>query len=240
LESLGIILKKAREESGLTQTEIAEKMGKSKRTIQYWEQGRSEPDTLALKELMKLLRFSLPDKSANIAPSDENAGQPEPYYKKRLKQKIAENPERDGIIFVPINAQAGYTRYYVDPVFINQLERIYMPGFPYKGNRYRIFEVDGSSMEPTFKEGYFVVCERVEKEMWHTIPDYYAYVVITSEQVLLKRIFKKSDTVFIMISDNEEFYNQFTLKISDIREIWQVKRKMDWEMAPPKRFEINI
>ena len=95
-------------------------------------------------------------------------------------------------------------------------------------------------MEPTFKEGYFVVCERVEKEMWHTIPDYYAYVVITSEQVLLKRIFKKSDTVFIMISDNEEFYNQFTLKISDIREIWQVKRKMDWEMAPPKRFEINI
>jgi hypothetical protein len=43
-----------------------------------------------------------------------------------------------------------------------------------------------------------------------------------------------------MISDNEEFYPQFTMKKSEIKELWLVKRKIDWDMPPPKRFEIKV
>lgn len=37
-------LKKYREEAGLTQTELGEKIGKAKTTVASWEQGKSLPD----------------------------------------------------------------------------------------------------------------------------------------------------------------------------------------------------
>jgi transcriptional regulator with XRE-family HTH domain len=236
---IGDYIKRKREQSGYTQDEVAIKVGKSRRTLQYWENGSTEPDALALKELANILHFDLSELNkaqSKAQPTDEK----EPYFKTRFRNKTEHDLERDGIAFVPITAQAGYTRSYIDPVFLNQLERFYMPGFPYRGNKYRVFEVDGSSMEPTFKEGYYVVCEKIDKDMWHTMPDYYTYVIITTDQVLLKRIFKKSETQYALISDNEDFFPQFTIKVQDINEIWQVKRKMDWEMSPPKKFEVKV
>jgi transcriptional regulator with XRE-family HTH domain len=240
LSVIGDYIKEKRKSSGLTQDEVAARIGKARRTYQYWEQGRSEPDNPAILQLAQILRFD----PKEIDNAHKFVAQPpeekEAYFKTRQRTKNEFDQERDGIAFVPITAQAGYTKSYIDPVFLNQLERFYMPGFPYRGNKYRVFEVDGSSMEPTFKEGYYVVCEKIERDMWHTMPDYYTYVVITGDQVLLKRIFKKSEEVYALISDNEDFFPQFTIKVSDIQEVWQVKRKMDWEMSPPKKFEVKV
>ncbi|MCU7547793.1 hypothetical protein OCK74_01645 [Chitinophagaceae bacterium LB-8] len=57
---------------------------------------------------------------------------------------------------------------------------------------------------------------------------------------MLKRLFRKSEKEFVLISDNEDYYPQFILLTEDIKEIWLVKRKLDWEMSPPKRFEIKV
>lgn len=173
--------------------------------------------------------------SSNITPSNNSSG-----INGRIP-KTQTNPDIEGVIFVPIAAQANYTQHYTEPLFINQLERIYIPGFPYRGDKYRIFEVAGDSMEPTFKEGYYVVGEYQEAGYWNTsIQDYYVYVIVTESRIMLKRIFKKSSEEYVLISDNEEFHPQFVIKVSDIKEIWYVRRKIDWEMPPPKRFEIKI
>jgi phage repressor protein C with HTH and peptisase S24 domain len=145
-----------------------------------------------------------------------------------------------GIGVVPIMAQAGYSKHYLDPKFTDELEEIQLPNLPYHGERYRVFEVSGDSMQPTLKEHFHVVAEKVEPEFWNTTAQFYIYVVVTDDRIMVKRLFRKEDGTFVLISDNEEFYPQFTMKQEEIKEIWLVKRKIDWEMPPPKRFEITV
>ncbi len=145
-----------------------------------------------------------------------------------------------GISVVPIMAQAGYSKHYLDPKFVDELEEIKLPNLPYHGERYRVFEVSGDSMEPTLKEHFHVVAERVEPEFWDTTAQFYIYVVVTDDRIMVKRLYRKDAGTFVLISDNEEFYPQFVMKKEEIKEIWLVKRKIDWEMPPPKRFEITV
>lgn len=183
-------------------------------------------------------KYILTGEGEMILEKSNNSNQENINGRSVRKPKIESNPEKEGVLFVPISAQAGYSQKFLDPIYLNQLERVYMPGFPYRGDNFRIFEVAGDSMEPTLKEGYFVVGEKVEPDYWTTVADYYIYVIVTTDRCIVKRLVKRDDS-FVAISDNE-FHPQFVIKFEDIRELWYVKRKMDWEMPPPKRFEIKV
>ena len=159
----------------------------------------------------------------------------------RMRKAFGTINEEEGLAVVPIMAQGGYSKHYEDPVFVGELEQMRIPNMPYKGERYRVFEVSGDSMEPTLKEHFHVVAERVDVEHWNSTAQFYIHVVVTHDRIMVKRLFRKDDNnTFVMISDNEEFYPQFTMKKSEIKELWLVKRKIDWEMPPPKRFEITV
>ncbi|WP_315821447.1 S24 family peptidase [Paraflavitalea speifideaquila] len=157
----------------------------------------------------------------------------------RRKRKMEEDYENDGIIYVPIAAQAGYAKSYGSQLFLHHLQKFVLPGFPYRGEKYRVFEVKGDSMEPVFKEGYHLICERIEQEGWLQIAQFYAYIIVLESDIILKRLAFKDDANYVAISDNE-FYKQFLLPMNDIKELWLVKRKMDWEMAPGKKYKIEI
>jgi phage repressor protein C with HTH and peptisase S24 domain len=159
----------------------------------------------------------------------------------RMRKALGDIREEEGLSVVPIMAQAGYSKHYEDPVFVGELEHMRIPNMPYKGERYRVFEVSGDSMEPTLKEHFHVVAERVDHDYWNSTAQFYIHVVVTHDRIMVKRLFRKDDNeTFVMISDNEEFYPQFTMKKSEIKELWLVKRKIDWDMPPPKRFEIKV
>ncbi|MDF2189765.1 LexA family transcriptional regulator [Paraflavitalea sp. CAU 1676] len=163
-----------------------------------------------------------------------------PYLLTRRHKKTFPDPDSEGIVYVPIAALAGYSNRYHDPLYIHNLEKTSLPGFPYKGEQYRVFDVKGDSMEPTYKEGYHLVCERIEQDQWHQIANFYIYVIVLENDILVKRLFRKDAGSFVAISDNEEFYPQFLIPVNDIKELWLVKRKIDWEMAPPRKFEIKV
>lgn len=156
------------------------------------------------------------------------------------KKKAFGDTDEVGIVYVPIAAQAGYAKHFTDNVFVSDLERIYLPGLKYSGDNYRYFEVEGDSMLPTMVEGMQVIAQKVEQTYWKEIIDYYVYVVVTNTQVMIKRLYKLDEKHFVVISDNEELYPQFKIEIRTIRELWLVKRKLDWEMPPPKQFQINF
>lgn len=157
----------------------------------------------------------------------------------RKKKAFGDNSD-EGLTFVPVMAQAGYSQHYLEPRYLNELEQVKIPNMPYKGDRYRVFEVSGDSMEPTLKEHFYVVGEFVAPEYWNSTAQFYIYVVVTLDRIMVKRLYRQDEASFILISDNEEFYPQFRLHKSEIKELWLVKRKIDWEMPPPKRFEIKI
>lgn len=158
-----------------------------------------------------------------------------------IRAKKAFEPTEDhGLIYVPIAAQAGYSRNFTDPVFINQLDRLYIPGLPYKGDNYRYFDVEGDSMEPGLQEGMQVIGELVPQEFWKDASDYYIHVIVLENRICIKRIFKKNSTHWVLISDNEDLYPQELLPLESVKEVWHVKRKLDWRMTPPKQFEIKV
>lgn len=179
--------------------------------------------------------------SRDVSPQPEKLEESKtPYLLARRQQKSQPDTGQDGIVYVPIAAQAGYSTRYHDPLYIYNLEKTNLPGFPYKGERYRVFDVKGDSMEPTYKEGYHLVCERIEQDQWDQIANWYIYVIVLENDILVKRLFRKEVENFVAISDNEEFYPQFLIPLKDIKELWLVKRKIDWEMAPPRKFEVKI
>ena len=154
-------------------------------------------------------------------------------------KKAFGDSEDDGLIIVPIAAQAGYAKQFDQPVYINQLDRVKIPGNPFKGDKFRFFEVEGDSMYPTLQENMQVIAQKVEQEDWKHTHNYYIHVIITSNQILIKRLVRIKGG-FAAISDNEQLYPQVFIDEKDVKELWVVKRMLDWRMAPPKQYEVTV
>jgi transcriptional regulator with XRE-family HTH domain len=213
---------------------ISKATGESKGNVSRYLSKQAEPSEAFIKKFYDSFYEGVPP------VVDLLVEKPIPYLITRRNKKIEGLQENQGILYIPLAAQAGYARKYNDPVYLQELSMFTLPGFPYRGESYRVFEVKGDSMEPTYKEGYHLVCEKVEQDQWMQIANFYIYVVVLEHDILVKRLYKKNTVTYIAISDNEEFYPQFTIPVTDIKELWLVKRKMDWEMAPPKKFEIKL
>lgn len=220
--------------------EFARMTGIPKDRIYKWKQEGTNPKSDDEATIRAYLESKPEDNTGNNSTNEELEKSTIPYLLTRRRQKTQADPESDGIVYVPVGAQAGYANRYHDPLYLHDLEKTNLPGFPYKGERFRVFDVKGDSMEPTYKEGYHLVCERIEQDQWHQIANFYIYVIVLESDILVKRLYRKDEASFVAISDNEEFYPQFLVPVKDIRELWLVKRKIDWEMAPPRKFEIKI
>lgn len=224
-----------------SQQEIADLMGVTDRTIQnYVSQEPTKPHPKTLRKIDEIYqKLILEGRSIETMTLIEPEAQG--FGVRVRKPKTEDNPENEGIDFIDIAAQAGYPKKITDPMFKSSLKKIFIPGMPYRGEDYRIWEVEGNSMEPTFKEGYHLLSEKVEPQFWMRPKQYHAYVIVTEEDVLLKRIAisKTKPDHYVLHSDNE-LYPEFLFPIELVKELWFVRRKMDWEMAPPKKFDSEL
>ena len=192
------ILKKYRLDNGYSQQEMANKLAVTRELYNKIENGK-----LIISDGVEL-KFEKLLNSENISREiNENNGN---YLEKR--RDLKNNSKSEGIIYVPVTAQAGYGRRYKEPIFINNLELAYLPGTKYKGKKYRLFEVEGESMEKTLFDGQKVIAEYVEIEDWQQKPNYYIYVLVSEDMISIKRVFRKDNETWVLISDNEDFYPQ--------------------------------
>lgn len=135
---------------------------------------------------------------------------------------------RENILHVPIPAQAGYASGMSAQVMEDDLPCYTLPDYQYKGGTYRSFDVSGESMEPVLEEGDKVICSFVEQSYWkHSIKDGQVYVIVTDEDVVVKRVGNKilSHGVLELNSDNDCFL-PYTVDVKEIREIWHVKTRI--------------
>jgi phage repressor protein C with HTH and peptisase S24 domain len=232
---------------------LAELVGVDQWRLQKWEQGSGNPkdenDRNAIKKFFGIdeINDDISDEVLKSAIARYPAGaeltdKPSKPTGEDLRKKKAFGTDDDderGLIYVPIAAQAGYTRNYSDPIYITQLDRLYIPGLPYKGDKYRYFDIEGDSMSPTIEEGMQVIGELVQPEDWIHAHDYYIYVIVQQNRILVKRVFKKDEHQLVIISDNEA-YPQQLIPMESIKEMWYVKRILDWRMPPPKEIKITV
>jgi phage repressor protein C with HTH and peptisase S24 domain len=162
----------------------------------------------------------------------------QPYHLQRREQKTQDVPFR--VPLVAIKAQAGYIKGYEQVDFMDGLEKYSLPpGINPTGAVWRYFEIDGDSMEPTLSAGDVVLATMVPVEDWNDIKNFSVYIILTADQLLIKRLYRKTATEWVMISDNEEAYPQVLLKVEDVKQLWLFRRHIRSKLAPPKEFKIT-
>ncbi|RYZ25920.1 MAG: S24 family peptidase, partial [Chitinophagaceae bacterium] len=134
----------------------------------------------------------------------------------------------------------GYLWGYQHPDFMDALDQYSLPpGVNPIGAVWRYFEIDGDSMEPTLSPGDVVLATMVPHEDWNDIKNFCVYVILTSDQLMIKRLYKKSATNWVMISDNEEVAPQKLLPVEEVKQLWLMRRHIRSKAPVPKEFKIT-
>jgi len=128
----------------------------------------------------------------------------------------------ENIVFVPMQARAGYLSGYGDASYIEQLPSFSMPHL--NNGTFRCFEVQGNSMVRTFFDGDLVFGKYIENLM--DIKDGRVYVIITkNDGIVLKRVINRiaERGKLILKSDNKDGnYPMYTINAEEIMEVWYV------------------
>ena len=170
-------LKEARNNVGLTQEQLAKKLGLAKSTITGYEKGTSEPNMITVKLLMDILKVDanylwqdeMTGSTSLIVSSDEwnhikklraldaygkkvvNSVLDIEYERCNYETEIADEP----MAYIPRvyysqGASAGYGEYLIDGMDASE---IMLPDTPKNRKSDYVINVDGDSMEPTFSDG---------------------------------------------------------------------------------------
>jgi transcriptional regulator with XRE-family HTH domain len=146
-----------------------------------------------------------------------------PFNKMPPRIVTTDNLGKPVILKVPIPAQAGYMQHVGDQTYLGELKGYSLPGF--EQGVYRMFEVKGNSMEPTFYEGDWVVGSHVEEAA--SIKNNDIYIVVTRDGICIKRVINEVDRrgVLIINSDNPD-YTPDVIFAEDVLEMWAFELKL--------------
>ena len=232
-----------RKSLGLNQSSFGRKIGYSREVVSKIENGKMEPSKWFIEAVMELQNSSkvVQDSSdvtilSKISHSQKNS--PKNYTEERLLKK-----QEHSSFLVPligIKAQAGYIKGFEQVDYMDTLEQYSLPpGVNPIGAVWRYFEIDGDSMEPTFSAGDVVLTTMVPHEDWNDIKNFCVYVILTADQLLIKRLYKKSDDQWVLVSDNEEEAPQVLIDKKDVLQLWQLRRHIRSKAPAPKEFKIT-
>ena len=234
-----------RELSGLSQADFAQKLGISREVVNKMEKGRMSVSKRTTARIQKYLQ----ENPLGITTSDVNIlGKSSQVMEKRsrpgsFRQHLWEEKNNHSVFTVPlvgIKAQAGYVRGFEQVDYIETLEQYSLPpGVNPIGAVWRYFEVDGDSMEPTFSSGDIVLATMVPHEDWNDIRDFFVYVILTGDQLLIKRIYKKSPSEWVLISDNEDVAPQVLLPVDNVKQLWYFRRQIRSQVPQPREVKIT-
>lgn len=139
---------------------------------------------------------------------------------------------KENVLYVPVKARAGYLSGHSDPEFISTLPAYQLPG--YNNGSYRIFEIQGVSMFPTFQDKDRCVTRWSQVS---EIRDDRVYVLVTrNDGLLIKRLINRSqEGKIICKSDNNHSgeYPSIVLDVSEIVEVWYVVERWTRQLPGP-------
>lgn len=219
-----------RELSGLSQTDFARKLGLSREIVNKMESGKMKPSKRTFGKVQSFLQnhqnvTNFGD--VNILGKSSQADEKRVSGKEFLSTRLA-NKNSLQIHLVPlvgVKAQAGYIKGFEHVDYMDTLEQYSLPpGVNPIGAVWRYFEIDGDSMEPTLSSGDVVLATLVPVEDWNDTRDFCVYVIHTADQLLIKRLYNKSEDEWVLVSDNEEVAPQHRIKKEDVKELWFLRR----------------
>jgi transcriptional regulator with XRE-family HTH domain len=215
-------LKFLRAKHGLTQKQLAEKLGLKQAAIGAYEEERSTPPLASLLDISKIFNVSL-DAIVNkdLSHLPEKEWKPKSGGGKEVLAITVDKDNKENVELVSQKASAGYLAGYQDPEFVKDLPKISMPVLP-KNKTYRAFEIQGDSMLPV-QPGSIIFGEYLENIA--AIKNGKLYILVTSHDgIVFKRIFNFAgdEGKLLLVSDNR-LYPPFTVAAEDVLEVWSAK-----------------
>ena len=216
-------LKFLRTQKGLTQKQLAEKLGLKQAAIGAYEEERATPPLASLLDIVKIFNVNL-DALVNqdLSKSTEQSRKNTPFGKgKDVLAITVDSNNKENVELVSQKASAGYLGGYQDPEFVKDLPKISMPVLP-KNRTYRAFEIQGDSMLPV-QPGSIIFGEYLEDVSG--IKNGKLYILVTHQDgIVFKRIFNFADDEgkLLLVSDNR-LYEPYTVASEDVLEVWSAK-----------------
>ena len=194
-----INIKNIREKLGLSQEELARKVGVSPRTVQNWEAGRVIP-----KSKHEILLKIESGESAILKPQQYSGGE------------NFETP--DFVPLLPISAQGGSLDDFFVSVKDSECERVVSP---IKGADFAM-TVAGDSMAPEYPSGSQILIKKINEKAfidWGKV-----YVLDTCNGSVIKRIFPSDDkdTRKVKCVSVNPDYPSFEVSLSDVYGVYRV------------------
>lgn len=239
-ELLGKNIKTLRRKKGLTQDQLADKIGVNRAMIGSYEEGRATPKLSALSIMAHYFGVSLDDfvnADLSVLSVDTPAKGDITGKNLRVLTTLVDRDNNELITLVPVKASAGYLNGYADPDFIESLPRFSVPVPELNRERtYRAFQIKGNSMEP-IPTGSYILCEYTLN--WTEIKEGQCYVLLTlNEGVVYKRIYKSDDEKLLLKSDNPE-YAPYEVPIETVTEVWKALGYLAFTLPDAQDMNLN-
>lgn len=183
-----------------------------------FNEGNMIDDQVGRKKLMKPMP-KLPIK--DLTESSKVA-------QRMVPQVVTVNTEGDeNVPLVRSKVAAGYVGGLAEPEFVSNLPAYRLPGL--NNATYRMFEVSGNSMLPTLHPLDIVIGEFVEDI--RDIRNDRVYVIITREDLVVKRCIRYEDRLIAKSDNKNQGYDDIVFDLQELQEVWYVKRRLTGQLA---------
>lgn len=238
-------VKNIRQLYNLTQEEFALALGITRELVNKMEKGKSGVSRGTKALLQQFMEARKSENNSHETVSDvqifgapRSRASSQPYYLERREQKKTSLALQ--VPLVGIKAQAGYVRGFEQVDYMDTLEKYSLPpGVNPTGAVWSYFEVDGESMEPTLYAGDIILASMLPHEDWADVKNFCVYIILTAEQLMVKRVYRKSSSEWVLISDNEEVAPQVVLPVDAIKQVWTFRRHIRSRVPQPREFKIT-
>ena len=215
-------LKFLRVQQGLTQKQLAEKLGLKQAAIGAYEEERATPPLASLLDIMKIFNVNLDDLvKYDLSKISEKERKGVTSGKREVLAITVDSNNKENVELVSHKASAGYLSGYQDTEFVKDLPKISMPVLP-KNKTYRAFEIQGDSMLPV-QPGSIIFGEYVENI--GSVKNGKLYILVTKQDgIVFKRVFNftRDEGKLLLVSDNRQ-YEPYSIEASDVLELWSAK-----------------
>lgn len=186
---IGNRIKEARNHKGFSQELLSEKIGVSKRTLINYEQNDKEPTASTILNIAKY---------CTISEWWLLTGKGEMLLKENNLVASNNNYNID-LLNVRAGAGEGIYNYVIETIDTISLDKSFFRT-PINTSKVKGIQVDGDSMEPTLKDGDYVLIDENINFGTNGI-----YAIQYGGQILIKRLQFKMDGTILILSDNDKY-----------------------------------
>jgi transcriptional regulator with XRE-family HTH domain len=224
-------LKELRKERGLTQQELADRLGLKRAALGAYEEGRAEPRLINVVAIADFFGVSV---DALLKGAGTDDARTRGQSMRVLSVAVDSITDEERVAVVPVKAAAGYLDGYGDPDYVQGLPTFGLPLPEVTPNlTHRLFQIEGESMLPVPSGSYIL---STFEEDWHRVGGMRPYIVVTRDQgVVFKRIENRLDTGhrdLWLISDNPDF-PPYSVAPGDVVEVWRARGYLAFDWPTP-------